>query len=209
MCGRYSLAVSADDVIKHFQLKNGICLTPRYNISPNEIIPVIKEKGKVDFLQWGFIPGWLKNKEQKPFINARVETVQEKPSFRDAFKKRRCLIIADGYYEWLSAGRIKQPYYIHQKAGQIFALAGIWEGDTCAILTIGAHAPLVDLHARMPIILPVDAYAPWLNPTSDLKKIIEPLLGFSQTENLEIYPVSPQMNAPRFEGPECIRPFQL
>lgn len=204
MCGRFSLTVGIETLAKHFELKQGVYLKPRYNIAPSNPIPIIKKPGEIDFLTWGFVARWMTQKPEKGFINARAETISQKPVFREAFRKRRCLIIMDGYYEWKQLPRLKQPYYIRRKDCAPIALAGIWEGETCAIITTCADPRLLEFHPRMPIILDPNIYSTWLdhsiNPT-----IIETLLNPFQSEALEIYPVSTRMNDPLFEGLECIR----
>lgn len=212
MCGRFSLTVPIDALRQHFQLQKGLYLKPRYNIAPSETIPVIKIPKEIDFLQWGFVAKWMDQNVHKGFINARSETVSQKPAFREAFRKRRCLIVVDGYYEWKQLPRIKQPYYIRRIDNAVFAFAGIWEGDTCAILTTDAHARLLELHARMPVIIDPKDYSMWLDPTTPMQQL-ESLLCLNKSEKsekseIEIYPVSTRMNDPLFEGPDCIRSLQ-
>jgi putative SOS response-associated peptidase YedK len=209
MCGRFSLSVSIEDLKQHFQLQKGLYLKPRYNISPSETIPVIKIPREIDFLQWGFVAKWMDPTTNKGFINARSETVSQKPAFREAFRKRRCLIVVDGYYEWKQLPRVKQPYYIRRTDTTVFAFAGIWEGDTCAILTTDAHARLFEIHPRMPVIIDPENYLIWLDPTTPSQQL-ESLLCVSKSEKseIEIYPVSTRMNDPLFEGPDCIRSLQ-
>ena len=208
MCGRFTLTVSLDTLQQAFQLKNGLCMVPRYNIAPSNFIPVIKAPQLIDFLQWGLKPKWLEDKNKNGFINARVETLSEKPAFRESFRKRRCLILADGYFEWKLLGRTKQPFYIRRKDRSVFAFAGIWEGDSCAIITTAAFSHLSELHARMPLILPAKAYDTWLNVASKVGSLTLSLLNPLQSEELEIYPVSTRMNDPSVEGPECIQSLQ-
>ncbi len=209
MCGRFSLTVSADVLAAHFHLKNGIVMKPRYNIAPSQVVPVLKVPGTIEFLQWGFVPAWRQGKQEQGFINARVETISQKPSFRHAFQKRRCLVVADGYYEWKTISKIKQPYYIRREDRSIFAFAGIWENETCAILTTVADIHLLAFHERMPLILPPSTYSTWLNPGSSLKDQIEPLMydreNGIEENNFEIYAVSTVVNNPAFEGPQCIQ----
>ena len=122
MCGRFSLTAEIEALTEYFQLTKRIFMKPRYNIAPSELIPVLKTRGELEFLRWGFLPAWQKRDDSNiGFINARSETLLEKPSFRDAFKKRRCLVIADGFYEWKKINRIKQPYYIRQQNHEPFA----------------------------------------------------------------------------------------
>ena len=204
MCGRYSLTATSEALSQHFQLKKGMVMVPRYNVAPTQIAPIVKTRGQIDFLQWGLVPTWMAEKTENGFINARSETVSQKPSFRSAFKMRRCLVIASGYYEWKLIGKTKQPYYIHPKDGLPFAFAGLWEDETFTILTKAADQNLLEIHQRMPIILPPTSYQTWLNPTASLNKDIELLLLSNEATTFEFYPVTPQVNNPRFEDPQCI-----
>lgn len=208
MCGRFALTASKDSLTQHFGLTKGLVMSPRYNIAPSQLVPVIKTAGEIEFLQWGFKPKWMDaEKIGAGFINARCDTIAEKPAFRTAFQKRRCLIVASGYYEWKLVGRKKQPFYIYQKDAQVFAFAGIWEENTCAILTTEANSLLHPLHARMPLILPLSAYDLWLTKTTDLQAISSLLVPFP-SEPLAFYPVSTKVNYPQFDALECIRSLQ-
>jgi len=208
MCGRFSLAVNSEDLIQHFQLQTGIFMKPRYNIAPQETVPVLKKLREIEFLRWGFIPFFKSTTPgETGFINIRSETVDEKPSFRQALLKGRCLIPASGYYEWKSVGRAKQPYYIKQKNTALFALAGLWERDTFGILTVASNSLLIPVHHRMPVILPLASYAEWMNPKTAVGRI-KSLLVPSSSKILEMYPVSPKMNSANFEGPACIQSLQ-
>jgi len=209
MCGRFSLTQTAEVIIEHFSLKQGLYMKPRYNVAPGESIPIIRTLGVVDFLQWGFKPSWMEEtKAGTGFINVRAETVQIRPAFRDALKKRRCLIILDGYYEWKTIGRLKQPYYIRRKEGAVFAAAGIWENDSCGILTTVANSLLSPIHPRMPLILEKETYQKWLDAKSPIKEIIEIVLTPPSSLPFLSYPVTPKVNNPRFEGLECIQSLQ-
>jgi putative SOS response-associated peptidase YedK len=204
MCGRFSLTTSSEALTEHFKLSRGIYAKPRYNISPGEVIPILKNPGELEFLKWGFIPHFkTSNEKQEGFINARSETVLDRPSFKTAFLKRRCLILVDGFYEWKNLPRIKQPFYIHRKDSSVFALAGIWEGETCAILTVEANELLMPVHPRMPVIIPPDKYNDWLKGSS-APEIAKALLTAYPSECLEIYPVTSKMNNANFESPACV-----
>lgn len=206
MCGRFSLRTPKEVLINHFDITQGFSIKPRYNIAPGEPLPILKQLGTVDFARWGFIPPFKQQMDgEKGFINIRAETIDEKISFRQAFIAQRCLILADGYYEWKLIGRIKQPFYIHLKNNQPFAIAGIWANDTCGIITQAASTQILRLHARMPVILPVEAYSQWLDkktPPAALKEWLA-----SRDILFEIYPVTPQMNNAKFETPLCIQPL--
>ena len=161
---------------------------------------------------WGLIPPWAKEKSHKRLINARAETAHEKPSFRAAFKRRRCLIPANGFYEWQSLGKNqpKQPFYFHLSKHQLFAFAGLWdtweEIQTCTILTTSANEILQPIHSRMPVILSPDQYKTWLHPatsTADLRSLLQPY----PAAPMQAYPVSLEVNAPSHDHPNCIKPL--
>ena len=186
MCGRFTLRriprVIPNDVDPS-ELEDFI---PRYNIAPSQEIATIVQRGsspEPTFMRWGLIPSW--SKEPKGFINARVETIDEKPSFKESFERRRCLIPADGFYEWERNGKISQPYYFQMKDAAPFAFAGVWDrwhhGDStitsCAIITTTANELLAKIHTRMPVIMSNEAYDLWLNEDSraaDLKDFLVP-----------------------------------
>jgi putative SOS response-associated peptidase YedK len=200
------LTASKEAIIEYFQLKKGFCIKPRYNIAPAQLIPIIRTPGEIEFLHWGFKPAWMKAETVgNGFINARAETITEKPSFSDALKKRRCLILTDGYYEWKLVGRTKQPYYICRKDRKVFALAGIWEKETCAIITISANAIISPIHERMPVLLSQEAHSLWLDSTCKQNERIASLLMPFPSESLEVYPVSPKVNNVLFDTLDCIR----
>jgi putative SOS response-associated peptidase YedK len=208
MCGRFALAVNAEDLIQHFELKTNVVMKPRYNIAPQETVPVLKNLGEIDFLTWGFLPFFKATKPNETgFINIRAETAHEKPSFRQSLLKRRCLVPVTGYYEWKTIGRAKQPYYIKRKTVGLFGLAGLWEGDSFGILTVASNALLLPIHHRMPVILPLESYAEWMSHKSSLETL-KNLLTSSASESLEMYPVSPKMNNASFEDPICIQSLQ-
>ena len=202
MCGRFTLTAPSERVISHFKLTNNVVLKPRYNIAPSQPIPVIRTVGVVDFLAWGFRPSWLA--EDKPgFINARSETLSEKPAFKKAFRKQRCLIIADGYFEWKAVGKKKQPFYITLQDKSLLALAGIWDGDTCGIITMEAKAELASIHQRMPVIIAEKYYEDWLSPQVKASQI-EAMMKTTTLFNFEYYSVSTVVNNPKIDGKECI-----
>lgn len=205
MCGRFSLAVTVERLVKDFQLTHSFVMVPRYNIAPSQVIPVIRTMGMLEFLHWGFKPSWMEPLAIKEgFVNARSETVTTKPAFRNAVYKRRCLIIVDGYYEWKRMGELKQPFYLYKKDRSVFALAGLWEGDTCTILTTAANEQMALVHERMPLIIRTDDYIKWLNPKADKIWVQNALLSKDQ-EDLMFHPVSTKMNSVSFEGAACIR----
>ena len=208
MCGRFTLKRS--DRIKvgglnHFDLDDFI---PRYNIAPSQDILTVVERAaarEARLLQWGLIPSW--SKEAKGIINARVETIEDKPSFKESFERRRCLILADGFYEWERNGKISQPYYFQMKDGAPFAFAGIWDrwrsGDrsitSCAIITTTANELLAEIHTRMPVILRPESYDLWLNENSRAADLKDLLVPFPATE-MTSHPVGYDVNDVKNDG---------
>ena len=169
-------------------------------------------------LQWGLVPSWAKDPAiGRKLINARGETVGEKPSFRGAFRRRRCLVLADGYFEWKKEGRIKQPYYIRMQDEHPFAFAGIWDHwnsrdeqtiETCAILTTQPNELMADIHPRMPVILNPDDYRSWLDVSlEDPSELSRFLIPYAKG-NLVAFPVSLKVNNPRFDGPACVESLE-
>lgn len=206
MCGRFALAAPAQSIIKHFNLTNAVVLTPRFNIAPSQVVPVMRVNGKIEFLTWGLRPHWLKT-DQNSFINARMETLQEKPAFRNAFKKNRCLVLADGYYEWKQVGNIKQPFFVCLPDKQLFAFAAIYEGDTCCLITKAAdHEILSKVHDRMPVILAPEQYALWLTANS-LQQDLQQAMLQNNLPILQVFPVSTKVNNPNVDSLECVTPL--
>lgn len=220
MCGRYVLSSPAEVVREVFGLDEGISFAPRYNVAPGQRVPIVRERdgGGREWLEarWGLVPFWAKEPSiGTRLINARAETAAEKPSFRHAFRKQRCLVPADGYYEWKREGRSKQPYLFRRRDGSPFAMAGLWsrwqppdggpELATCAILTTSPNALAAAVHDRMPAILATDRFPLWLDSgVSDPTQLL-PLLGPFPEAEMVAYPVSTRVNDPRNEGPELVR----
>ncbi len=221
MCGRFTQYSNADRIIQQFKPSNGLEIAPSYNITPGNDILVMahynQNKRKLFKFRWGLIPSWTKDdRVLKGLINARAETIQQKPSYRAAFKQRRCLVIADGFYEWQKKDDQKIPYYIHAKNNQIFAFAGVWEHWqsaeqgaiwSCAIITINACEILQAIHERMPVIIPPDRYDDWLNIEKTNAESAQQLLQAFPSSELDVYPVSNRVNSPYFNNAECIRPL--
>lgn len=218
MCGRYSYTTDSTRRFEQALDASFSAPGPRYNIAPGEENPVIHESPagySMEAMWWGLVPHWLKDPQTKySTINAKVETVAKKPFYRDAFKSRRCLVPADGYYEWRKTGNGKQPYYIHQ-GGEPFAFAGLWdfwkgEGaepfNSYAIITGPATEAIKDIHPRMPLILPESTWKAWMDPETSPTKLARILAG-TETD-LQFYPISTRVNNPRNEGPDLIRPAQ-
>lgn len=202
MCGRFCLYSDASTVIAYFGLQHSIVLKPRYNIAPSQLVPAIRVMGQLDFLTWGLRPSWLKT-DHNPFINARAETIMQKPSFAQSFKHHRCLIIANGYFEWKQINRIKQPYFIHSSEEELIAFAGIWDADACAIITHATEQQdLLAIHERKPLIVQQKDYALWLNP----KTSINDLQAFMSNNDTKLlaYPVTTKVNNPKHDLYECI-----
>ena len=191
-------------------------LTPSYNVAPTqEVAAILEEDGKrrLELLRWGLVPSWADDPEiGARMINARSETAPQKPSFRRAFRSKRCLIPADGFYEWKREPGGKQPYYFRMEDGRPFAFAGLWErwekGGallSCAILTTRANSVLEGIHDRMPVILPPGSYDAWLDPDADKEQLID-LMSPYPGDDLETYPVSRYVNSPRNNDERCIEP---
>lgn len=219
MCGRYSLQASGAKVAKQFQLAEVPDLTPRYNIAPTQQVAVVRASANgntLHMLRWGLIPSWSKDSSASArMINARSETAAEKPAFRAAFKQRRCLIPANGFFEWQGKGRQKQPFYFQLDDGQLFAFAGLWEAwkgpdglvETCTILTTNANDVLQPIHDRMPVIIDPANYALWLNSSLHDPGPLQDLLRPYPSEAMRTYPVSTVVNKPANETPQCVAPL--
>lgn len=218
MCGRFSQSFTGEAIAEAFQLEETPVWTPRYNIAPTQTVPAILfgEQGKRYFkpLRWGLIPAWAKDSAMgAKMINARSETVTEKPTFRSAFKQRRCLILADGFYEWKKQQGRKQPFYYQLEKGQPFGFAGLWErwkapeGDfweTCTILTTDANELLAKVHDRMPVLLHREDYDQWLDPGVRDTEALRSLLRPYEAEAMTARPVSPSVNSPANDTRDCV-----
>jgi putative SOS response-associated peptidase YedK len=255
MCGRFTLRAPASVVAEHFALFELPPFTPRFNIAPTQPVPVIRlaprtQAGTVPifapakmglspsgpsaprrelvFLRWGLIPSWAKDPSiGNRLINARAETVAEKPAFRTALRRRRCLLAADGFYEWQAAGRRKQPYFIRLRDDRPFAFAGLWETwegrtgtdpdssaqsepvpvrsiESCTLLTTEPNELMRPIHDRMPAILAPDDYAAWLDPAVQEPAQLLPLLRPYPSEAMVARPVGTLVNSPANDVPECI-----
>ena len=217
MCGRYTFRTHPNVVAEDFELPYLPPYMPRWNIAPTTSVPVIRMhdgQPEVAMVRWGLIPSWTKDLKTSPLlINAKSETAATKPSFRAAFKRRRCLVLADGYYEWQKIGKLKQPWYYRLPSDRPFAFAGLWERwegsetpiESCTILTTDANELAAAVHNRMPVILPRDARRPWLDPEIDAAVLQELLRPYPAGE-MTAYAVNPIVNKAGNEGPECITP---
>lgn len=217
MCGRFYLDVQADELMSEFGLESAPALPPRFNIAPSQQVAAVledKQGRRLQMLHWGLIPFWAKDaKIGYHTINARAETVESKPAFRAAFKYRRCLIPASGFFEWKAEADGKQPYCIRPKREPLFAFAGLyehWEGeggkliDSCSIIVTEANQAVKPVHERMPVILSQENYSAWLDPDNQVPRLLKPLLQPSPDEIISLYPVSKRVNNPRNDDPECI-----
>ena len=219
MCGRYTLATPVERLAEEFGFENSsVELPPNYNVAPTQGVAAVLEEGgqrRLEVLRWGLIPPWADDPQiGSRMINARAETAPEKPSFRRAFRDQRCLIPADGFYEWKRTNGSKQPYYIHMKEGRPFAFAGLWESwkdedgpeiRSCTILTTRPNALAGEIHDRMPVILAADTYDVWLDPASDRDELTGLLAPYPEDE-MEAYAVSRFVNSPSNNDPRCIEP---
>jgi putative SOS response-associated peptidase YedK len=218
MCGRFALIVDASVLADVFDVDPPRELAPRFNIAPTQTIAIVRAGEEAprecSMVRWGLVPSWAKDaKMGARMINARGETVAEKPSFRSAVKTRRCLIPADGFYEWVRTDSGKQPHFIRFADARPFAFAGLWERwhkgeggplDTCTIITTTPNELISDLHDRMPVILPQSLYDVWLNPAPMTPERLQEVLVPHPAEGMEAYPVSTYVNKPVNEGPNCI-----
>ena len=219
MCGRYTLTMPIDSMRALFGFDTLPNLAARYNVSPGQDVPAVRsgEAGNrvLVILRWGLVPSWAKDPAiGNRMINARGDTVAEKPSFRNAFRRRRCLLPADGFYEWQPIGKgPKQPWYIRLEGGAPFAFAALWEHwqgadgselETCTIVTTDANEVLTPIHHRMPVILPPAAFETWLSgEASEALSLIAPYEG-----RMESWPISTAVNKVANDGPDLLEPVE-
>lgn len=216
MCGRFAFYSPAEAAAALFGVSATSDFEPRYNIAPTQYVAAIRnstdEQRELVMLRWGLVPFWAKDPSiGNRMINARAETVAEKPSYRNAFKHRRCLVLADGFYEWQRQGEVKTPYFISLANGEPFALAGLWESwtdkqsgeslQTTTLVTADANAFMAPLHHRMPVILEAATATDWLAGSQDLLEDVAAI-----TPRLQAWPVDRRVNNARNEGEELIRP---
>jgi putative SOS response-associated peptidase YedK len=221
VCGRYTLATPSPAAVRaRFPIGESVEVRRRYNVAPgDDVLAVTTDREgapRGESLRWGFVPSWAKQPDTGlKMINARIETVAESAAFRRAYERFRCLIVADGFYEWRPAlnGR-KQPFHITRSDGGLFAFAGLWsiwygEDDkklrTCTILTTAANSAVAPLHDRMPVILHPDAEATWLDSATPVERLPELLAGLTP-EQTALAPVGTAVNDARYDGPECLAP---
>jgi putative SOS response-associated peptidase YedK len=219
MCGRYTLTAEPSAIQELFPfLSIPPEMQPRFNIAPSQPVAVIPNDGKqrLDFFKWGLVPSWAKDPDiGNRLINARAETLAEKPSFRNAFRYHRCLVLADGFYEWRKTNGGKTPMYIQLATKKPFAFAGLWdlwhapdgsELYSCAIITTQPNQLMEKIHTRMPVILSAENYDIWLNPQPGNPTQLSALLTPYPAELMTAYPVSRLVNNPAVDSPDCIQP---
>ncbi len=221
MCGRYTLTATPAAVAEHFGLETLPDVEARYNVAPGQPVPVVRAavdgSRRLERRRWGLVPGWAADPGIRArLINARRETVATKPAFRDAFRRRRCLVPADGFFEWSAQRGARQPHHIHLPDAGVFAFAGLYERwrpgepgealDTCTILTAAANDRVRGLHDRMPVILAPDAYAGWLDPgledAAELERLLDSAAG--PCGELVHRPVALRVNDARRDAPDCL-----
>ena len=222
MCGRFTLTTPGDTLAEIFELSEVPDLPPRYNIAPSEPVATVRLPSgnaprELVLLRWGLIPHWAKDPGVGArMINARSETVATNPAFRSAFRRRRCLVPATGFYEWQRQERRKQPVYIRMHDGQPFAFAGLWEHwegpegtpiESCTLLTTQPNDLVRPVHDRMPVILDPKDYELWLDPDVQDPARLQPLLRPYASEQMVAYPVSQLVNNPANDVPETIEPL--
>ena len=219
MCGRYAVTSAPEALRRLFKYPQQPNFPPRFNIAPTQPIAIVRmREGAREFalVRWGLLPSWVKDpKTFSLLFNARGESVIDKPAFKAAMKRRRCLIPADGFYEWKTAGKGKQPHFIRRKDGAPFAFAGLWETwagpngeelETAAIVTTNANDTLKPIHERMPVVVPEDAFNLWLDPAVDAQTAAA-LIAPAQNDLFEAYPVSTQVNRVANDNAALIEPF--
>jgi putative SOS response-associated peptidase YedK len=210
MCGRATLSTPGDELRDIFGLDEVPEFPPRFNIAPTQPIAVIREPRRLELLRWGLVlPGAHRHGAQG--INVRVETVARAPAYRESFRKRRCLVIVSGFFEWQRRDKVKQPFFIRREDSKPFALAGIWDSsitshgeviESCAVITGDSKGAMTELHNRMPLIVPATGYARWLDPSGrELADLLVP-----SATGLVTYPVSTLVNSPANDDPRCIEP---
>lgn len=224
MCGRFALRAPLHQLIDQFLFTPGpdLALQPRFNIAPTQPIMALRYgnddcQRELAAFHWGLVPSWANDAGMGArLINARSETVAAKPSFREAFRQRRCLVPADGYYEWQKEGRRKQPHFFHRADHQLFAFAGLWESwtdpesghhrESATILTRAANRVTRPIHDRMPVILNVEDYDRWLDPALTDQDSLQSLLMSPGPEDLAVDRVSTRVNSPRNDDAGCLEP---
>lgn len=225
MCGRFTLKTPVAEIAELFEVDSvseSARLGPRFNIAPTQPIAAVRrdpETGarELTLLRWGLVPWWSERPEELPtLINARAESLHRRRAFRDSLRRRRCLVVADGFYEWRAEGGGKQPYYVRLRSGEPFAFAALWDRwrggeepvESCTIVTTDASAVLEPIHDRMPVILAPADRSMWLDESVEKYAELEPALQPYPSEMLEVYRVDRRVNRPDFDEPTCIQPLE-
>lgn len=223
MCGRFiqsSRAATYAEIFHAPAFPDAGEVPPRFNVAPSQPVLIVREtvraRREVAWVRWGLIPSWSKGPDKRfSMINARAETVQQKPAYRGPLRYRRCLVPTEGFYEWKAEGQVKQPYCIRRRDQGILALAGLWdlwlgpdggELESCTIIVTAANAAVAPVHERMPVILPPERWAEWLDPVRQDASAAAALLVPPDPAGLSVYPVSRRVNRPSNEGPELAEP---
>jgi putative SOS response-associated peptidase YedK len=223
MCGRFTLQTPVPDLVEIFEIDRVHAAPPgpRFNIAPTDPVAVVRRgsdgERELDALRWGLIPSWTRPAQQLPtLINARSESLDERPAFQEPTRSRRCLVLADGFYEWRTEGGRRQPYLVRARQGMPFAFAGLWDrwsggdGDpieSCTIVTTDANDLLRPVHERMPVIIAAPDVSLWLDPEVRLYAELKPLLEPAPSESVEITPVNPRVNRIQNDDDACIEPL--
>jgi len=221
MCGRFERSSAIGIIIRDFRInRTSVEIKPGYNIAPSQDVLIIRldeeEKRQLELCRWGFLPCWAKDPAMAyKMINARAETVATKPAFQSAFKRQRCLVVADGFYEWQRQEQGKVPFYIHLKSGRPFGFAGLyshWTPEkgaesicTCTIITTEANELLEPIHNRMPVIIPRDSEDQWLDPRIEDEERLLALLKPYPSDEMALHAVSLKVNRPEFNSPDAIK----
>lgn len=222
MCGRFAFYSPHEAMVDVFELPADTpAVPPRWNVAPTQFVATVRAQPdgtrELALLHWGLVPSWAKERSiGHRMINARADTLAAKPSFRTAFRRRRCLVLADGYYEWRAAPGGKQPYFIRAEDGAPIGMAGLWERwrdpesgaplESCAIVTTDAADALRRIHERMPVVIPRERFAAWLDPANEDVGALAALLDRANAGSLVATPVSRRVNSPKNEGPELVGP---
>lgn len=221
MCGRFTLRSSPKVIAETFGLSEPPHLQPHFNIAPSQSVAVVRQQPETHqrelaLLHWGLIPFWTDDPSiGNRMANARSETAAKKPSFRRAFRLRRCLVVADGFYEWQKTDGKKQPYYVRLQNDRPFGMAGLWERwdkqgepiESCTILTTDANELMMPIHERMPVIIPPDQFDLWLDPTVHDEKKLSGMLRPFDSKAMTAYPISTLVNSPKNDVAACIEPL--
>ena len=220
MCGRFALTSDESGICEYFRVNLSTPVKPRFNIAPSQKLLIIRLQSETQehtssLVRWGLIPSWAKDQSiGARLTNARSETVLTKPSFRDSFRRRRCLIPATGFYEWTTSGKRKQPYYVRLISNEPFGIGGLWDSwednekieETCTILTCDANQAMQHLHPRMPVVIQPERYDAWLSSATELTDLSQDLLPFPE-ETTAISPVSDYVNDVRHDDVRCQQQF--